>query len=227
LTVVTAPPVIESGRDGIVVELPRLGRTGVGLRGRHQAANAAVADALLDALEVAGVARVSDEARRTGYATARWPGRLELVEYRGHRILLDGAHNPDGAASLARALDDLAPHVGVSGPVTLVIGVMADKDVEGIVRALLGSAVARGASVLATTTGSTRSLAAAGLATTWRTLAPTQTVDAEPDPVAALDRATALRPGLVVVAGSLYLVGAVRGRIVPDPLLQDPPEPDA
>jgi dihydrofolate synthase/folylpolyglutamate synthase len=227
LTIVGEPPIVEMNRDGIVVELPTLGRTAVGLRGRHQAANAAVADALLDALDVAGIAHVPPAARRAGYAEARWPGRLELVEYRGHDVLLDGAHNPDGAASLAQALDDLAPHLAASGPATLLFAVMADKDVEGIVRALLSSGVVRDARLVATTTGATRSLPADALAATWRTLAPHQAVDIAADPMDALDLATSARPGLVIVAGSLYLVGAVRGRIVPDPMLVDPPKPDA
>jgi dihydrofolate synthase / folylpolyglutamate synthase len=227
LTVVGEPPIVEVNRDGIVIELPTLGRTAVGLRGRHQAANAAVADALLDALDVAGIAHVPPAARRAGYAEARWPGRLELVEYRGHDVLLDGAHNPDGAASLARALDDLAPHLAASGPATLLFAVMADKDVEGIVRALLSSGVVRDARLVATTTGATRSLPADALAATWRTLAPHQAVDIAADPMDALDLATSARPGLVIVAGSLYLVGAVRGRILPDPMLVDPPKPDA
>ncbi|MBA2719029.1 MAG: bifunctional folylpolyglutamate synthase/dihydrofolate synthase, partial [Chloroflexi bacterium] len=91
LTIVEPAPVLDVDRDGLVVELPRLGRTRVGLRGRHQAANVAVADAVLDALESAGIATVPDEARRSGYADARWPGRLELLTIDGRDVLLDGA----------------------------------------------------------------------------------------------------------------------------------------
>ena len=109
LTEVGPAPLLGWDRDGIEVELPRLGRTRVGLRGRHQAANVAIADATLDALEAAGIATVPDEARRRGYADAVWPGRLELLRVRDHDVLLDGAHNPAGAAALAVALDDLRP----------------------------------------------------------------------------------------------------------------------
>ena len=86
------------------------GATRVGLRGRHQAANVAVADAILDALEAAGHrhgATTPPAAR--GYARRRWPGRLELLDVDGREVLLDGAHNPAGAAALATALDDLRP----------------------------------------------------------------------------------------------------------------------
>ena len=58
-------------------------RDAVGLRGRHQAANVAVADAILDALEARRASRTSrTAARRRGYATARWPGRLGAVHDR-------------------------------------------------------------------------------------------------------------------------------------------------
>src|SRR6185369_17275696 len=102
----------------IDIDLPRLGPTRLGLRGRHQAANAAIADATLDALEEAGIATVPDDARRRGYAAAVWPGRLELIRVKDHDVLLDGAHNPAGAAALALALDDLRPFIA-SGPITL------------------------------------------------------------------------------------------------------------
>ncbi len=120
---VVAPPaqILGWSRDAVTLELPRLGAVDVGLRGRHQASNAAVADGLLDALEAAGIASVPLEARRRGYEAARWPGRLELVATRvpgsgeTREVLLDGAHNTDGARALAQALDDLRPHLAGGG----------------------------------------------------------------------------------------------------------------
>ncbi|HSL33750.1 MAG TPA: cyanophycin synthetase [Candidatus Limnocylindrales bacterium] len=222
LTVVAPAPLLGVTRDGIEVELPRLGRTFVGLRGRHQAANVAVADALLDALAAAGIASVSDEDRRRGYATAQWPGRLELLDVDGHDVLLDGAHNPAGAAALATALDDLRPFLR-TGPLTLVTASMADKDVDGVVRALASSAAMANARVVATSLDLPRALPAPDLAAAWRRIDRGGSVSAEVDPDAAIDRALAEADGPVVVAGSLYLVGRVRGRLVDDPLLRDPP----
>ena len=98
-----SPPVLAIDRDGIVVGLPDLGETRVGLRGRHQAANVAVANATLDALARAGIAATTDEQRRAGFAAARWPGRLELLDVQGREVLLDGAHNPAGAAAPLRS----------------------------------------------------------------------------------------------------------------------------
>ena len=113
LTVVGPAPLLDWDRDGLTVELPTLGPTRVGLRGRHQAANVAVADALLDALAIAGIASVDADARRRGYADVRWPGRLELLEVDGREVLLDGAHNPAGAGGPRRGA---RPTFGRSSP---------------------------------------------------------------------------------------------------------------
>jgi dihydrofolate synthase/folylpolyglutamate synthase len=224
LTEVRDPPLLGWDRDSITVDLSRLGSTRVGLRGRHQATNAAVADALLDALEAAGIASVGPDARRRGYATAVWPGRLELLTIRGRDVLLDGAHNPAGAAALATALEDLRPHLA-PGPLTLVVASMADKDVDGVIDALASASSVRGARVVATTVDAPRALPAADLAARWRARAETAAlaaVSAVNDPIAAIDEALAVAPGTTVVAGSLYLVGAIRAHLVDDPDLRDP-----
>ena len=229
LTIVEPAPVVAVDRDGLLVELPRLGRTQVGLRGRHQAANVAVADALLDALSAAGIADVPDAARRRGYADARWPGRLELLDVGGRDVLLDGAHNPAGAAALAAALNELRPFLG-SGRLTLLTASMADKDVAGVVAALSRSTALAAARVITTAVGGPRALPSAELGAIWSRAEPEpgrsrRTVTDEPDPLVALDRILAGPSGPLVVAGSLYLVGTVRGRLVDDPLLHDPPPP--
>jgi dihydrofolate synthase / folylpolyglutamate synthase len=243
LRIVPPAELLGFDRDGIVVELAGLGSTRVGLRGRHQAANVAVADAILDALEEAGIARVPSAARREGYAGARWPGRLELIETGGHEVLLDGAHNPAGATVLARALDDLRPFLAggterVPPPVTLVIGAMADKDVAGIVAALARSASLGAGQVIAPQIDLPRALPAEDLAALWTDAAGSwaaspagsaagsgsgPTVRVIRPPGAALELALAEAPGPIVVAGSLYLVGEVRALLVDDPALGDRP----
>jgi dihydrofolate synthase / folylpolyglutamate synthase len=224
LSEVGPAPLVGWDRDGLTVELPRLGPTRVGLRGRHQAANVAVADAVLDALDAAGIATADDDARRRGYEMAVWPGRLELLTVDGAEILLDGAHNPAGAAALAEALDDLRTHLA-PGPLTLVVGAMADKDVNGIIAALAASSALRDATVIATSVDAARAMPADELAARWRrATSGIAEVVVEPDPIAALDRARR-RGGPTIVAGSLYLVGAIRGHLVDDPELRDPPVP--
>ncbi len=235
---VEAPPapVRAMDRGGIIVDLPGLAATRVGLLGRHQAANVAVADAVLDALGAAGIALVPPAARRAGYAAARWPGRLELLTVAGGgpggadaEVLLDGAHNPAGAAALAAALDELRPLLRNGGgrrpaPPTLVLAILGDKDVDGVLGALAGATCLTGARVVATTVGGPRALPAADLAARWSAVAgqragPAIVVD---DPAGAVSAAVAAADGPVVVAGSLYLVGVARSLLVDDPDLRDP-----
>jgi dihydrofolate synthase/folylpolyglutamate synthase len=233
LVVAPPAPLVALDRDGIVVELPSLGETRVGLRGRHQAVNATIANALLDTLAEAGIAVTTAEQRRAGYASARWPGRLELIDAdrptaSGRvEVLLDGAHNPDGAGALARALDDLRSFLAGGrdprpSPLTLLMAVMADKDVNGIVAALAGARSMAGATVICTRIDLSRAMDPVALAQHWRTALPSAVVKVEADSDRALDAALTQARGPVVVAGSLYLVGAVRARLIDDPLLRDP-----
>jgi dihydrofolate synthase/folylpolyglutamate synthase len=142
----------------------------------------------------------------------------------GRDILLDGAHNPAGAAALATALEDLRPHLA-DGPITLVTASMADKDVDGVAAALAASLALRGATVVCTSLNVVRAMTATDLATRWQVALPSSRVVVQPDPATALDQAVSDRSnggGPVVVAGSLYLVGLARGRLVDDPDLRDP-----
>jgi dihydrofolate synthase/folylpolyglutamate synthase len=148
----------------------------------------------------------------------------------GRDVLLDGAHNPAGATALAIALDDLRPFM-TDGPLTLVTASMADKDVAGVIRALAAAAALVGASVVCTSLDLARSMPAADLARLWKAALPAGRISAEADYAAALDRAIAqpAAHGPLIVAGSLYLVGAARARWVDDPDLRDPlrdPSPD-
>ncbi|HJP87838.1 MAG TPA: cyanophycin synthetase [Candidatus Limnocylindrales bacterium] len=227
LTEVAEPPLLGWDRDGLDVELAGLGATRIGLRGRHQAGNAAVANAVLDALEAQGIATIPASARREGFASARWPGRLELLRVDGRDVLLDGAHNPAGAAALAQAIDDLRAFL-VGGrdeappPITLVTGSMRDKDVDGIIAALAASRALADARIIATQVAGDRAMAADALAARWRAARPEAIITAVQDIDRALDEAVAGAPGPVVVAGSLYLVGEARKRWVDDPLVRDP-----
>ncbi len=211
---------LASGWDGVTVDLHTPGGTvrdlRVGLLGSHQATNAAVAVALLDALREDGERRgrplpADEAALRSGMAAARWPGRLELFPAgaAGRDILLDGAHNPAGARALARALDEL----GVER-FPLVFGAMRGKRVTAVLRAL---APRRPLPVFTAVTDP-HAHRPEDLLRTWRRVSPDArgaaagTVVATP--VDALARAVALGGrGPVVVAGSLYLVGAVRAAL--------------
>jgi folylpolyglutamate synthase/dihydropteroate synthase len=108
---------------------------------------------------------------------------------------------------------------------TLVVASMADKDVDGVIGALVASRALAGARILATAVDQPRAMPADELAGRWRRLASAAgiaTVEATRGTAEALDRAVSEAPGPVVVAGSLYLVGVARGRFVDDPGLRDP-----
>jgi folylpolyglutamate synthase/dihydropteroate synthase len=102
---------------------------------------------------------------------------------------------------------------------------MADKDVDGIIRALDGSAALKGARIIATQVPGERALPAAELARRWRDARPEGTVDIVADVGAALGRAVDQATGTIVVAGSLYLVGEARRRWLDDPRTRDPEVP--
>lgn len=101
------------------------------LLGRHQYENAAIALAAMELLQDQGY-HLPEDVIRQGLQQVRWPGRLELAASHP-RIVLDGAHNPAAATTLAQALRRDLPHQRL----ILVLGIMADKDIKGILRRLL------------------------------------------------------------------------------------------
>lgn len=108
-----------------------LGTFVLNLLGRHQLENCAVA--IMSALIMShSESRITIKAIRTGLDYINWPGRFELVD--GHPIIvIDGAHNPDGARVLRDTLDDIFPQRDI----TFLIGVLADKDTKGIAKRLV------------------------------------------------------------------------------------------
>src|SRR5206468_8901430 len=120
------------GGDGLVFRGPGVewDRLRLGLPGAFQRANAAVA--LLMLALGRGRFRCSADAVRSGLAGVRWPGRLAVVS-RDPLVLLDGAHNADGIATLAAEL----PAVVGSRPLDLVFAAMADKRWDAMLSVLL------------------------------------------------------------------------------------------
>mgnify|MGYP001827215443 FL=1 len=210
-------PILAMDLDGLVLGHDRLGELHLPLLGRHQAANAAIALSAIEALEACGVATVPDEAVRSGFEHTSWPGRLELIEREGCTVIVDGAHNPDGMGVLAATIDALGDELPV-GQATLLLGVMRDKEVGDMLRALAGSERMGTARAIATVVPDTdRALPAPELAAEWTTVTGRQ-AEAIPDVDIALQRAldaAAAAGGPLVIAGSLYLVGHLRGSLVP------------
>jgi dihydrofolate synthase/folylpolyglutamate synthase len=165
----------------------------IDLPGAHQVRNLGLA---VLAAEELGLA---PKAIAQGAQSTRWPGRLERVDLPdGGRVLLDAAHNAEGSEVLAGFLATLP------GKADLLFGVLADKDVSGMIHRL-APLVDR---IILTTPPSDRARQPEEVAA----LLPGRAVEVEPDLGAALDRA--LVPGGTLVAcGSIFLVGEVRRRL--------------
>jgi dihydrofolate synthase/folylpolyglutamate synthase len=173
------------------------------LRGPHQVDNAAVALACLELLEDAGL-KISRENARAGLAATEWPGRLEEFPGTPH-VVLDGAHNPHGVETLVRSLDAVYPGRAVH----LVFGVVADKDYKPMLRTLFP----RCAAVYLTPVRSPRSLDPAKIVDEARKLCPSVKIcESAPEALAAAKKA-APADGVVLGAGSLFLVGQLRALI--------------
>jgi len=117
-------------RDGKLYVKTDMGELAIGLSGGYQAENAALALAALGALKGHGF-DIPDDALRAGIQNARWPGRFELLR-ENPPLLLDGAHNPQGAQSLAQSLAAYYP----GKKCVFLMAAMRDKDVIGCIRAV-------------------------------------------------------------------------------------------
>ena len=184
------------GREGSEIDVSGPGFNDRGLRvpliGRHQATNAALSVAASHLLD----------GRPEGISAARWPGRLEVVGEHP-MVLLDGGHNP---AALARLAEDV-PVLADGRAIVVVFGMMADKDVRGALTELRRLAPRQ---VVFTAAGSGRAERPERLAELWGG------GEVVSDPELAAWRAIELAglEGMVLVCGSLYLVGAVRPMLV-------------
>jgi dihydrofolate synthase/folylpolyglutamate synthase len=178
------------------------------LHGAHQADNAVLA---LTAAESFIGERIAPEVVADAFSAIRSPGRLEVVG-RQPLLLLDGAHNVAGAHALVAALDEEF----ASGPRTLVVGLLREKEPHEMLEALGAAAAHR---IVCTRAPSPRALDPMVLANAALDLGldgdQIDVVDGVPDAVA---RALEVTPadGEVIVTGSLYTVGAARSVLVPD-----------
>jgi dihydrofolate synthase/folylpolyglutamate synthase len=165
------------------------------LLGAHQQINAAVAIATVHVLQEK--IPVSEEALRTGLQMVQWPGRLQLVEKENQRILIDGAHNVDGAAAL---VDAIKTHFATEEP-TLILGVLIDKDWRLICQTLAPI----GRRILITPVSSARTAIPEDLLKACQEANP----QAEISLCSSLHEALSKCPNdrFVVITGSLYLVG--------------------
>ena len=183
------------------------------LHGEHQAHNAAIALAAVEAFFGAGAQRQLDvDTVRAGFAAARSPGRLERMRS-APTVFIDAAHNPAGAEALAKALTtefDFRHLVGI-------VSVMGDKDVTGILAAL-EPALAR---IVVTDNGSPRAMDVDSLALRAdevfgpeRVLRAETMADAIETATALVEDAAEESGGMsgvgIVITGSVVTAGAAR-----------------
>jgi dihydrofolate synthase/folylpolyglutamate synthase len=183
------------------------------LYGAHQAQNAAVALAAVEAF--VGEARLDAEIVLAAFAEVTSPGRLEIIR-RSPTILLDAAHNPHGAAAISEALEDsfsFSPLVGV-------MGVMGDKDADGVLAALEPHL----SHVVCTQNSTSRSMSAAALGRAAVEIFGEDRVTVVSDLAGAIDQAATLAEsgddggyglgsGAVLVTGSVVTVGEARAML--------------
>lgn len=196
------------GRFCVTFETPvrAYERLWLGLRGKHQINNAAVAIRLAESLIAIGKYEISVDDVRDGVRSATNPGRLELILNRPS-FLLDGAHNPAGARALREYLDNFGTR-----PLTLVFGAMRDKQLSYIAETLFPAAD----QVVLTAIDNLRAAPVDLLHTIaeehlpWKQI----TVASSSDDAlaAAIDQTSPA--GMICVTGSLYLIGETRSKIL-------------
>lgn len=152
---------------------------------------------------------ISHDAIQRGIAAATWPGRFEVVSTEP-LVVVDGAHNPDGAAALAQSVEELL--TDADRRVTLVIGVLADKDWKHVLDPMLQFAQ----QVIAYAPNNPRALSASELAQGVRDLASQNGFDIEVAKASSAQEAITMAmekespEGIIIAFGTLYSIGAIK-----------------
>ncbi|NQE33491.1 bifunctional folylpolyglutamate synthase/dihydrofolate synthase [Microcoleus asticus] len=169
------------------------------LLGKIQLMNSAIAIATLQTLQNQGW-QISPTAIENGIAKTQWPGRLQQTTWKNRNILIDGAHNPAAAIALREYVDRLNNH---PSPINWVIGILATKDCDDILKALLK----KGDRLYLVPVPDQNSSSPAELAALAQIICPELTLcQAFSDLTTALDAAVT-GDNLTILCGSLYLVG--------------------
>jgi dihydrofolate synthase / folylpolyglutamate synthase len=171
------------------------------LRGEHQIINARTAIHLAEELRQQGLC-ISKAAIEAGLQKVNWVGRLEIIQFRGKQILLDGAHNLAGAKTLQDFLGAYESEI----PITMIFGAMNDKAIAGMAEMLFPFA----SIVIATRVNNPRSADPLVIADAATQLG-IPSIQCE-SVTAACAEAFSRTPqnGLICVCGSLYLVGSLK-----------------
>ncbi len=196
----------------------------ISMTGEHQIKNLKAALAALCVLEDRGIIKMPAEALYEGLKAAKQPGRLEVMKAGrivtgnvedGLTIIIDGAHNDDGARALTAAMERfcLNPETvpgGVPAKILMGTGILADKDVD----AVLGHFARIAKDFVLTEPDNPRKMAAEDAARHMEAAGGQALIiesDIETAVKAAMEKAEAEGYDVLLFAGSLYLIGAVRG----------------
>lgn len=191
-------PIQVLGRE-IVVESP--------LVGRHQLRNLALAIAAAVELHDQGVVQITPETIAQGIRQTQWPGRFHVVPAAKDRpeYVLDVAHNPAGAWALRSTLSTSYPTLGSGRELTMVFGVMRDKAVQEMTEILFPIAE----NVIVTHANNPRSASPVEIRQAAARVAADINIEDAENIASALRQARELAgtDGLIVVTGSIYVVG--------------------
>ncbi|WP_206880630.1 bifunctional folylpolyglutamate synthase/dihydrofolate synthase [Alicyclobacillus mali (ex Roth et al. 2021)] len=179
----------------------------LGLVGEHQAQNAAVSLAML---EVGEGQLASDDWERAIHSlgSVRWPLRCEVFRLAGRLVVIDGAHNEEGARTLARALHRLGSETGDSGW-RMMFAAFADKDVRGMLAHMLPLA----SEALVMRSPHPRGADPGALAAVAQEIRPDLTIRVMPSIDGAIEEAMKGK-GLIVIWGNLYMTELARNTII-------------
>ncbi len=172
----------------------------LGLIGHYQLYNAAVAITAVEALQQKGW-RIGENAIRRGLAAVRWPARFEVLCH-DPVVILDGGHNPQGISAVVESMEQIFP----GRKFTLLMGVMADKDVDSMLACLIPIVK----QAITVTPNNTRAMFAQELCKRMSAHGiPAQACkNIKEGVIAAMELAG--QDGIVLALGSLYLSGDVR-----------------
>ena len=185
LTLVTPADTLRPPLRGLELPLP----------GDHQRLNAALALAACDALQP--LLPLSAAQIQEGLRSVQWPGRFQILRRGARTLVLDGAHNPAGAAVLRAAFEKHFP----GRPATLVLGILSDKDWTRMIQVLAPLAD----KIVLSPVASERTTTPESLAPVCRQASPRAQICLAQSLPQALEAAA--QSPLLLVTGSLYFIG--------------------
>ena len=177
----------------------------ISMSGKHQIDNARAALAALNIMEMNGDISISREALYEGFKAAKQIGRFETMSAEGQKplVIIDGAHNEDGAKALRRAMETFC----AGKKILMVTGMLADKDTESILREF--TAITK--DFIVTEPVNPRKLETSALKAKIEALGGICKEAPDNGEACALAKSVFADYDVVLFAGSLYLIGAIRG----------------